>query len=134
MREAFFVSFVRFYQQTFLGTFYMILLHLSIRTLTLEIHTFELLRYTFECNNWYKLQKSTKLGIFLILQDLKFTRAWTFHYGQKVCAWIYLRQVKRIVIDGFSVCSLYTKSFYHGLNVRLKCETNTRGTFINILF
>ena len=28
-REAFFVSFVNFYQQTFLGTFYLILFHLS---------------------------------------------------------------------------------------------------------
>ena len=32
-REAFFVSFVSFYQQTFLATFYLILFHLSIQLL-----------------------------------------------------------------------------------------------------
>ena len=42
---------------------------LSIQILTLEIHSFKPLRYTCECNNWYKLWKSTKLEIF---------RAWNF--------------------------------------------------------
>ena len=36
--EVFFVSFVSFYQQTFLSAFYLIILHLSIQVSTLEIH------------------------------------------------------------------------------------------------
>ena len=42
-REAFFVSFVGFYQQTF--SVCLILVHLSIQILTLEIHSFKPLRY-----------------------------------------------------------------------------------------
>ena len=42
-REAFFVSFVSFYQQTF--SVCLILVHLSIQILTLEIHSFKPLRY-----------------------------------------------------------------------------------------
>ena len=38
--KLFFVSSVSFYQQTFLKSFYLILLHLSIQILTLEIHDF----------------------------------------------------------------------------------------------
>ena len=49
--EALFVSFVNFYQQTFLATLYLVLLHLSIQSLTLEIHSFKPLRYSCECNN-----------------------------------------------------------------------------------
>ena len=40
---------------------------LSIQILTLEIHGVKPLLYTGEVNNWYKLLKSTKTGIFLIL-------------------------------------------------------------------
>ena len=40
--EAFFVLSVSFYQQTFLKSFYLILLHLSIQILTLEIYGFKL--------------------------------------------------------------------------------------------
>ena len=40
--KLFFVSSVSFYQQTFLKSFYLILLHLSIQILTLEIHDFTL--------------------------------------------------------------------------------------------
>ena len=58
------------------------------------MHSFKLLQYTCKCNNWYKLWKSTKLRIFLILWDLKSTRIWTFYYGKKVPAWIFLRQRK----------------------------------------
>ena len=50
--DVFFVSFIRFYQQTFLATFYLILLRLSMQILTLEIQSFKRLRYTYECNNW----------------------------------------------------------------------------------
>ena len=39
--EAFFVSSVNFYQHTFLATFYLIFLHLSIQNLMLEINRFE---------------------------------------------------------------------------------------------
>ena len=49
--EAIFVSFVSLYQQTFLATFYLILLHLSIQILKLEIHSLKPLRYTCECSN-----------------------------------------------------------------------------------
>ena len=49
--EAFFVSFISFYHQTFLATFYLILLHLSIHILMLEILSFEPNQYTGECNN-----------------------------------------------------------------------------------
>ena len=45
-REYFFVSFVSFYQQIILATFYLILLHLSV-----QIHSFKPLRYTCEYNN-----------------------------------------------------------------------------------
>ena len=41
------------------------------------------LRYSCKCNNRCKLWKSTKLEIFLILYDLKFTRVWKFYYKQK---------------------------------------------------
>ena len=34
---------------------------------------------------------------------------------KKAPTWIFLMQTKRIVIENFSVCSLNTKSFYHGL-------------------
>ena len=40
-REAFFVSFMNCYQQTFLVSFYLILLHLSAQILMLEIHSFK---------------------------------------------------------------------------------------------
>ena len=39
--EFFFVSFVSFCQQTFLATFCLILLHLSIQIVTLKIHSFK---------------------------------------------------------------------------------------------
>ena len=42
------------------------------------------LRYSCKCNNRCKLWKSTKLEIFLILYDLKFTRVWKFYYKQKI--------------------------------------------------
>ena len=42
-------AFVSFYQQRFLGTFYLILRHLSIQMLTLEIHSLELLLYNCKC-------------------------------------------------------------------------------------
>ena len=51
MREAFFVSFVNLYQQTFLAIFYLILVHLSMQTLTLEIHNFKPIQYTCKLNN-----------------------------------------------------------------------------------
>ena len=38
--EAFFLSFVSFFLQKFLGTFCLILLHLSVQILILEIHSF----------------------------------------------------------------------------------------------
>ena len=41
--------------------------HLLIQISMLEIHRFKSLWYTCECNNWYKLWKSTKLGISPIL-------------------------------------------------------------------
>ena len=65
----FFVLFVSFYQQAFLAAFYLIALHFIYqkKNLILEIHSVKPLQYTNECNNWYKLWKSTKLGIFLIL-------------------------------------------------------------------
>ena len=39
-RVKLFCSFVNFYQLTFLATFYLFLLHLSVQILTLEIHSF----------------------------------------------------------------------------------------------
>ena len=50
-REAFFVSFVNFYQQTFLAIFHLILVHLSIQTLTLEMHNFKPIQYTCKRND-----------------------------------------------------------------------------------
>ena len=38
---------------------------------------------------------------------------------------IYLRQIKRIVHDNFSACSLNTKSFYHALSVN-----NSRKSYV----
>ena len=58
-----------------------------------------------------------KLGIFLILQDFKFTRTWTFYYGKKRPHEYFLRKIKRIAHDDFSVCSLYNRSFCHGLTL-----------------
>ena len=73
---GFFVSFFSsFYQQIFFATFYLILLYLSIQILTLEVLV---LNHCSECKNWYILWKPTKLGIFLILQDLRFTSVWIF--------------------------------------------------------
>ena len=63
----------------------------------------------FKCNNWYKLWKK----ISLTLQDFSVL---AFYFGKKASAWIFLRQIKRIVNDDFSVSSLNTKSFYHGFN------------------
>ena len=40
---------------------------LTNQILTLEIHNFKPWRYISECNNQYKLWKSIKLGMFLIL-------------------------------------------------------------------
>ena len=48
---AFFASCISFYQQTFLVTSFLLLLHLSVQDLTLEIHSFKLLQYTCECSN-----------------------------------------------------------------------------------
>ena len=59
--EAFFVSFESFYQQTFVATLCLILLHLWIQILTLEITKFKPLGYACKCNNWYELRKSTNL-------------------------------------------------------------------------
>ena len=103
--------FLGFYQQTFLATFCFILLHLWMQILMFEIRSFKPLRYTCWCDNWYKPWKSTKLGIFLILLDLKFTRIWTFNYLKKAPSWIFTWQIKRIAHDNFSVCSLNKKSF-----------------------
>ena len=69
-RVNLFLSFVNFYLQTFWATFYLILLHLSTQILTFEIDSFKPLRYNYECNNWHKLQKQTKLRIFLFRRDL----------------------------------------------------------------
>ena len=113
-REAFLPS-VSFYQQKFLATFYLILLHLSMQILTLEIYSFKPLRYTCEYHNCYKLWKSTKLGIFLIFKSLNL-RAHGHFITKKAPAWIFLRQIKHITHDDFSVCSLNIKSFYHGQN------------------
>ena len=106
--------------KTFLATFYLILRHSSIQTLTLQIHSFKPFRYTCESNNWYNLWKSTKVGVFLILQDFKFTRVWTFYYEIKALPQIFLRKIERILHDNFSVCSLNTKSFCHGLTLNFK--------------
>ena len=46
----------KFLSANILGSFFLILLHLSIQILTLETHSFKLLRYTYERNcNGYKL-------------------------------------------------------------------------------
>ena len=68
--KVFFVPFVSFYWQTFLTFFCLILFNLLIQILTLANYSFKPSQYTYGCNNWHKLWKSTKLGIFLILQDL----------------------------------------------------------------
>ena len=49
--EAFFCVIPKFFQQTFLATFYLIFLHLSIQTLALEIHNFKPIRYTYLRHN-----------------------------------------------------------------------------------
>ena len=49
----------------------MILFHLPIQILTLLIHIFKLLVYTWDCN---KPRTSAQVGAFLILYDLRFTR------------------------------------------------------------
>ena len=60
-REPLSVSFVTFYQQTFLATFYLFLLDLSLQILPFQIHSFKPLLYICDCKN------STKVEIFLIL-------------------------------------------------------------------
>ena len=42
---------------------------------------------------------------------------WVFYYEKKAPAWVFLREIKRIAHDDLSVCSLKTKSFYHGLKM-----------------
>ena len=70
--------------------------------------------------NWYKLGKSTKLGIFLILKEgFKFTYLWKFYYKKKAPALIFLKQIKCVAHDNFSVFFLNTKSFRHGLKAVL---------------
>ena len=39
----------------------------QLKVWTLETHSFKPWRYTSQCINWYRLLKSVKLGIFLIL-------------------------------------------------------------------
>ena len=56
----------QFLPANFFGNFYLTLLHLSIQISTLVIRSSKPLRYTCECNNSYKLWKSTKLGINII--------------------------------------------------------------------
>ena len=82
--------------------------------LMLQIYRFKELRYTWECNNWYKLWKLTKLAIFLILQDIKLTCIWTFYY-KKTPTRIFLKQIKHSMHENFSISFLNTKSFYHAL-------------------
>ena len=53
--EAFFVSVVNFHQQIFLATSYLSPFHLSIQILASKIYSFKPSRYTFECNNLYKM-------------------------------------------------------------------------------
>ena len=118
---SFFVSFVNCYQQTLLATFNLIPRHLSfncamwgplinqsqlsIHILTLQSRSFKPLLYICQCNNWYKIWKSTKQGILLFYYDLKCTCLWTFYCVKNVPAWIFWRQVKHIVHEDFSVCS-----------------------------
>ena len=111
------MSFVSFYQRTLLATFYLIILHLPI--LMLETHSFKPLRYTCQCSNWYKPWTSTKLGVLLVLWDLKIYVRMGILLWKKMPALILLRQIKHMGHDDFSVCSLDTKLFYHSLTTEL---------------
>ena len=66
-RPKIFCAIRNFLPANILETFSLILLHLLIQVLTLEIRRFKPLQYTCKCKNWFKVWKSTKLGIFLIL-------------------------------------------------------------------
>ena len=111
------MSFVSFYQRTLLATFYLIILHLPI--LMLETHSFKPLRYTCQCSNWYKPWTSSKLGVLLVLWDLKIYVRMGILLWKKMPALILLRQIKHMAHDDFSVCSLDTKLFYHSLTTEL---------------
>ena len=48
---------------------------------------------------------------------------------QKVHGLIFLRQMKHITHDEFSICLLNTKSFYYGQKLGFVCQIS--GTFIS---
>ena len=106
----------------FLAIFKLTCLHFSIQILALEVHSFKPLRYTCESNNWYKLWKPIKLGIFLILQDLKLKRLWVFFYQTKETAWIFLSQINasRMAVLGYVFRIRYKLSKLVSMSKRYK--------------
>ena len=67
VREAFLCHSQIFISKYFLQLPFWFPFIYQLKVLTLEIHSFKPWRYTSQCINWYRLLKSVKLGIFLIL-------------------------------------------------------------------
>ena len=117
--KLFFFFFERFHRRKFWVTFYFILFHLSIQVLTLEIYIVKPLWYTCEYNNWYKLWKSRKLGIFLLLLDIKFTRAWRLFLQKRA-----RRNIFRSIMSlcAFEPLSFWTLSINYLVLLALYCD------------